>query len=143
MAISEQTRQDVLNRDNCRCRACGFSDSLTLEIDHVKPRSLGGSDSLDNLQALCSFCNNTKKNVRIEDLAIQAPCEGFGDHAQITLNRLAFRESVAWQRHQRFLVLSNMARTWKQAGTRGLTIRKRLDKLTTPGIVDQILVTIR
>ena len=144
MAISETTRQDVLNRDNCRCRACGFSDSLTLEIDHVKPRSLGGSDSLDNLQALCSFCNNTKKNVIIEDLAIQEPCvEEFGGTlATITMKRLAFQKSVAWQRHQHFLALTHKARAWKKDGARTLTIRKRLGKLTTSGIVEEILKNI-
>ena len=142
MAISEQTRQTVLIRDNCRCRACGFSDSLTLEIDHVKPRSLGGSDSLHNLQALCGFCNNAKKNVIIEDLAIQEPCTGFGDWETVTKNRLAFRETVAQSRARQVEELTNKARAWKAEGTRGLTIRKRLGKLTTSGIVEDILKNI-
>jgi len=142
MAISETTRQDVLNRDNCRCRACGFSDSLTLEIDHVKPRSLGGSDNLDNLQALCSFCNNTKKNVIIEGLAIQAPCEGFGNQGHVTAKRIAFRQYVAQSRARQVEELTNQARTWKNAGTKTLTIRKRLNNKTTSGIVDDILKNI-
>ena len=146
MAISEQTKQAVLIRDNCRCRSCGFSDSLTMEIDHVKPRSLGGSDDLDSLQALCSFCNNTKGNVEIEALAIQAPLalsEGFGDRHDVTCNRIEFKQLVADVRGWQIEELANQARTWKQAGTRGLTIRKRLDKLTTSGIVEEILSTIR
>jgi len=142
MAISEQTRQDVLNRDNCRCRACGFSDSLTLEIDHVKPRSLGGLDDLYNLQALCGFCNNAKKNVIIEGLAIQEPCTGFGDWETVTNNRLAFRETVAQSRAKQIETLTNQARTWKQDGARNLTIRKRLNNKTTSGIVEEILKNI-
>ena len=143
MAISEQTRQAILDRDNCRCRACGFSDSLTLEVDHITPRSLGGLDDLDNLQALCSFCNNTKKNVIIEDLAIQAACVEFGGTlARITRKRLEFRDLVADIRARQVEILTNQARAWKAEGTRGLTIRKRLDKLTTSGIVEDILKNI-
>ena len=142
MAISEQTRQTVLIRDNCRCRACGFSDSLTLEVDHIKPRSLGGLDDLHNLQALCGFCNNAKKNVIIEGLAIQEPCTGFGDWETVTNNRLAFRESVAKSRAKQVEELTSQARTWKKDGARTLTIRKRLGKLTTSGIVEDILKNI-
>ena len=96
MAISETTRQAVLIRDNCRCRACGFSDSLTMEIDHVKPRSLGGLDDLDNLQALCSFCNNTKANIEYNHrLPIREAIAGFGDQAAVTEQRIMFREHIA------------------------------------------------
>ena len=139
--LIESKRQAVLTRDNHRCRACGFSDDLTMEIDHVKPRSLGGSDDLDNLQALCSFCNNTKGNTEIDSLAIQAPCQGFGDQTEVTLNRLAFRQFVADARNQAFHSLLNQARAWKNAGARTLTIRKRLNKLTTNGHVDEIIRT--
>ena len=107
---------------------------------------MGGSDDLDNLQALCSFCNNTKGNVEIEPLAIQEPLAleaGFGDQFDVTCSRMEFRDLVADMRAQQIETLANQARTWKQAGTRGLTIRKRLDKLTTPGIVENILSTIR
>jgi len=143
MAISETTRQAVLIRDNCRCRACGFSDSLTMEIDHVKPRSLGGLDDLDNLQVLCSFCNNAKKNVIIEGLAIQAACVEFGGTlATITRKRLAFRQYVAQSRARQVEELTNQARAWKNAGTRTLTIRKRLNNKTTSGIVEDILKNI-
>ena len=138
-----ETRQAVLNRDNCRCRACGFSDSLTMEIDHIIPRSLGGPDSLENLQALCSFCNNTKANLKIEDLAIREACEGFGNQEDVTLNRLNFRQHIADTRERQISDLTQLARSWKESGTRGLTVRKRLDKLTTPGIVQTILTAIR
>ena len=31
-----------------------------LEIDHIKPLSKGGRDTLENKQALCQRCNNAK-----------------------------------------------------------------------------------
>jgi|LakMenE01Jun11ns_1017448.scaffolds.fasta_scaffold6056202_1 5-methylcytosine-specific restriction endonuclease McrA len=33
-----------------------------LEIDHINPISLGGSDSLNNKQILCNVCNSKKGN---------------------------------------------------------------------------------
>ena len=146
MAISDSLKSEILDHDNCRCRACGFKDRLTLEIDHVKPRSLGGSDDLDNLQVLCSFCNNTKANVEIEGLAIREPLEfgeGFGDQFDIFCDRMEFSKSIENARIERIVELTNKALGWQAEGRRGLTIRKRLDKVTTPGIVDQILANIR
>lgn len=42
------------------CHKCGEYDRL--EIDHIIPRSLGGSDYKSNLQILCRTCNAAKKN---------------------------------------------------------------------------------
>ena len=138
-----ETRQAVLNRDNCRCRACGFSDSLTMEVDHIVPRTLGGSNDIDNLQALCSFCNNTKANIQIPELSIREACDGFGDQAEVTENRLNFRQHIADIRQQQTEKLTGKASEWKTSGARTLTIRKRLDKLTTSGIVEDILKSIK
>ena len=50
-------RQSVINRDGC-CQRCGTEERLT--VDHIVPRVLGGTDSLDNLQVLCNICNSSK-----------------------------------------------------------------------------------
>ena len=50
-------RQRVIDRDGC-CQRCGTEEMLS--VDHIVPRNLGGSDSLDNLQVLCSACNSSK-----------------------------------------------------------------------------------
>ena len=140
---SETRRQEILTRDNNRCRACGFSDTLTIEVDHVVPRTLNGSDDSDNLQALCHFCNNVKGNVLIDSLPIRDAIAGFGSQEEITENRLNFQAHVASKRQQQIDVLISQARDWKSAGTRGLTIKKRLDKLTTSGISDRIMQSIK
>ena len=59
---------EVMTRDNWECQACRNRDSDALQIDHATPRSLGGSDRLENLQALCGVCNNRKMQV---DLLIE------------------------------------------------------------------------
>jgi len=66
-------RLAILERDGYRCARCGWTpgDAVPvnrhgrpvyrgLEIDHVHPRSLGGTDDDTNLQVLCSSCNASK-----------------------------------------------------------------------------------
>lgn len=54
------TRKNVLKRDSFKCQYCGTRESLT--IDHVIPKSRGGSDEWDNLITCCSTCNVKKGN---------------------------------------------------------------------------------
>ena len=52
-------RQEILKRDNYRCVYCGDTNG-PFEIDHVFPRSRGGSDSPTNLVCSCKYCNQSK-----------------------------------------------------------------------------------
>ena len=47
----------IINRDKC-CQLCGATEYLT--VDHIKPKSKGGMNEDDNLQALCIRCNCKK-----------------------------------------------------------------------------------
>lgn len=49
-----------------RCLAC-HDGYRRVERDHVVPITLGGSDSIDNLQPLCRSCNARKSNRSVED----------------------------------------------------------------------------
>lgn len=62
--IKAKTRVDVLVRDKYTCQMCGAKskDGAVLEIDHIHPVSLGGSNELSNLQVLCRECNSGKSN---------------------------------------------------------------------------------
>lgn len=55
-----KTRQAVLERDGYSCVVCGQSAN---HVDHVVPRSRGGTDDMDNLQAMCQY-HNLKKGDR-------------------------------------------------------------------------------
>lgn len=46
----------VLNRDDYSCQLCGVKDTR-LEVHHIRFRSQGGSDRMDNLVTLCSDCH--------------------------------------------------------------------------------------
>ena len=47
------------------CQGCGFDfgfDTRILEVDHINPRSQGGTDAYDNLTLLCPPCNREKRD---------------------------------------------------------------------------------
>ena len=48
-------RLAVLERDGWRCQQCG--SMCNLEVHHLTFRSRAGSDSLENLIALCADCH--------------------------------------------------------------------------------------
>jgi 5-methylcytosine-specific restriction protein A len=56
--IPMKLRQRVFTEGNNTCALCG--SRFNLEIDHIQPHSLGGGDSVHNLQILCAECNRGK-----------------------------------------------------------------------------------
>ena len=74
---NKKHRFRVYKKSNFKCVFCGLffqppkdwdgisaihNGEMYLEIDHIKPTSKGGSDTLENKQALCQKCNNKKSN---------------------------------------------------------------------------------
>jgi hypothetical protein len=57
----------LLEKSNYCCLSCGRSfDVCVLSADHVVPLAGGGSNTIDNIQILCKYCNS-KKHVKIID----------------------------------------------------------------------------
>ena len=52
------TRRAVFARDGWECQYCGSRSTLT--VDHVVPRSKGGSSTWENIVASCAPCNRRK-----------------------------------------------------------------------------------
>lgn len=79
--VSKETRAFVLDRNGFTCQMCGAvageahpydtTRKTRLHIGHVIDKSLGGSDELNNLKAVCSVCNEGASNVTLQrpDLA--------------------------------------------------------------------------
>lgn len=45
-----------------RCKVCGLADPVYLlfDVDHIIPKSQGGTDARENLQLLCPTCHRRK-----------------------------------------------------------------------------------
>jgi len=56
--IPKNVRLTVWERDHGKCRSCGSTEEL--QCDHIIPVSMGGADSVENLQILCGTCNRKK-----------------------------------------------------------------------------------
>lgn len=67
MIIPWAVRMAVLKRDGLKCRYCGAPlDFFNQTIDHVLPRSHGGTEEVDNLVMCCFDCNRRAKNDKFE-----------------------------------------------------------------------------
>lgn len=61
--VPDSLRFQVLKTSGGRCALCGCSQNdRPLDVDHIIPRSKGGSNDISNLQALCTKCNRSKGN---------------------------------------------------------------------------------
>lgn len=58
----KKIRKQALARDNFLCIPCERNGIYTpaSEVDHVTPKSRGGTDELNNLQSICSDCHKLK-----------------------------------------------------------------------------------
>ena len=71
MAISRALRFEVFKRDSFSCQYCGRQTPQTiLEIDHIIPKSKGGTDDINNLITSCFDCNRGKGAVPLAVLKI-------------------------------------------------------------------------
>jgi 5-methylcytosine-specific restriction endonuclease McrA len=63
------SRREVFRRDSHTCQYCGSTKHLTL--DHVLPRSKGGTHTWDNVVAACERCNASKGDRLLHETAMQ------------------------------------------------------------------------
>lgn len=62
---TKNQRRTLLILQDFRCACCGEYLKETFECDHIKPYSIGGKTTLDNLQALCKPCHQNKTKTQI------------------------------------------------------------------------------
>jgi hypothetical protein len=70
MAIGKSLRFEIFARDSFTCQYCGqHPPDVVLEVDHIHPRSKGGTDDTMNLISSCFDCNRGKRAKIITDVA--------------------------------------------------------------------------
>jgi 5-methylcytosine-specific restriction endonuclease McrA len=73
--ISKETRAVVLERNGYTCQMCGLAAgdpdpfvstrTVRLTMGHIKDKSKGGTDTPDNLRAICTNCNEGLQNAAL------------------------------------------------------------------------------
>lgn len=67
--IRDSRRLSIYIRDGLACIYCGLGieDGVKFTLDHVVPRSHGGSNETQNLATACHQCNTERKDTPILD----------------------------------------------------------------------------
>ena len=68
-----QLRSYVFHRDDGKCAYCGDAKAERYELDHIVPRSRGGTDRVSNLVVSCHDCNDAKGNLPVTEFLAGKP----------------------------------------------------------------------
>lgn len=97
------SRKNILLRDRNTCQYCSIvlaSGELTL--DHVVPRSRGGSSTWENLVACCHPCNRRKGNRllhELDDMQLLKEPRSFSLHTSRQIMRMLGRGDDRWRKY--------------------------------------------
>tara|TARA_B110000259_G_scaffold60153_2_gene71082 strand:+ start:3508 stop:4101 length:594 start_codon:yes stop_codon:yes gene_type:complete len=59
-SVSETKKKYVASSQDWKCKHCNIKLPAWFEVDHVKKLEYGGSNDIDNLEALCRDCHGKK-----------------------------------------------------------------------------------
>jgi 5-methylcytosine-specific restriction endonuclease McrA len=93
-----EVREYLLAKFGHKCSYCG-AENVPLNIDHIVPRSRGGSDRITNLTLACIPCNQAKGNRDVREFC-PGRAEAILAHAKVPLRDAAAMNST------RFAVLA-------------------------------------
>ncbi|BAI89131.1 RNA-guided endonuclease IscB [Limnospira platensis] len=92
-----EVREYLLEKWGRTCAYCG-AKHVPLEVEHIQPRSKGGSDRVSNLTIACHSCNQAKGNGDIRDFLSGQPdvLSRLLRQAKSPLNDAAAVNSTRW-----------------------------------------------
>jgi 5-methylcytosine-specific restriction endonuclease McrA len=96
------SRKNILLRDRNSCQYCGeVLSSTELTLDHVIPRSRGGSSTWENLVACCHECNHQKGNRLPAEVGMKLLREprAFSLHTSRHIMRLMGHSDAKWRKY--------------------------------------------
>lgn len=92
-----EVRAYLLLKYAYRCAYCGKTD-VPFEIDHIRPRSRGGSNRISNLALACHSCNTTKGNQTAHEFGypevVATARRPLRDAASVNATRFALVEAL-------------------------------------------------
>lgn len=93
-----EVRQYLLEKWGRKCAYCG-AENLPLQIEHIQPKSKGGSDRVSNLTLACETCNQAKGNQDIREFLSEKSSllAHILKQAKIPLRDVAAVNSTRWK----------------------------------------------
>lgn len=90
--LGYEVREYLLEKWGRECAYCGDKD-IPLEVEHIVPRSQGGTDRVSNLALACRECNQSKGNLSLEaffasDRGLKKRLKANGKDGATRLNRV-------------------------------------------------------
>lgn len=117
MALTRRLRFEILRRDKHTCFYCGRkAPDVELQVDHVIPTALGGTDEPTNLVAACTDCNSGKTSLPPDAPTVEAVS------GRALLWAAAIVEAGAWMATDRGLIVDArlcLDDTWNKYGYTG------------------------
>jgi 5-methylcytosine-specific restriction endonuclease McrA len=142
-----ELREYLLEKWHRTCAYCGKTD-IPLQVEHIHPRSQGGSDRVSNLALACAPCNNRKGNKPVEVFLKGKPevLSRILKQAKAPLQDAAAVNATRWELYRRLqatglpVECGSGGRTKLNRTTRGLPKTHRLDAACvgagTPEVLD-------
>ena len=87
-----EVREYLLEKWSRKCAYCGKKD-VPLEVEHIVPKSRGGSDRVSNLTISCHECNQKKGNLTAEESGHPE----IQKKAKQSLKATAFMNNIRWK----------------------------------------------
>ncbi|HBS67674.1 MAG TPA: HNH endonuclease [Cyanobacteria bacterium UBA9226] len=113
-----EIKEYLLSKWGRKCAYCGV-ENLPLEIEHIQPKSTGGSNRVSNLTLACSRCNQAKGSRDIRDFLSHKPqvLSGILKQAKQPLKDAAAVNATRWALFNRLKAIALPVET----GTGGRT----------------------
>ncbi|WLW58557.1 RNA-guided endonuclease IscB [Streptomyces sp. YU58] len=117
---------------NRSCSYCGAS-GVPLNIDHLRPRSRGGSNRVSNLVLACAPCNQAKGNTPVEVFLADRPdrLTKILQQVRTPLHDAAAMNTTRWRLTEALSDLGKPVHAWSGGRTKGNRSAMGLEKTHT------------
>jgi 5-methylcytosine-specific restriction endonuclease McrA len=94
------SRRNLLHRDNYTCQYCG-DRRHDLTIDHIVPRSKGGTDTWENVVAACLKCNVKKgsRTPKEANMVLSFTPRRPSSHVYFEISKHASAGEYSWKKY--------------------------------------------
>ena len=95
------SRREIFTRDRHTCQYCGLT-TKDLTLDHVVPKSRGGSHTWDNLVSACKSCNHRKGGKSPEEARMRLlskPAEPRVNPYYVFIQKLQHAPNDEWRQY--------------------------------------------